>query len=380
MYNHAMKHTSIVALSLFVTRIAFANPPAADFAEEARSLWRIVACGTTVAADRSPVKERPSEHCAALRSAISSYQARWLERATPILANIVPRDIPKTVVYPFGGGDLLTALATYPEATEITTLSLERAGDPRSINRLRSDPALGEILKPIRKRIVHLFRLAHSLTREMGHAAKHELLPDQLVFALVALAVHGYEPSSLRYFRLEADGTPHYYTLPEIAAAQRRNKPNPAFTNMELVFKAHGHNVTYRHFGANLDDQHLRATPSLIKHLELKGRVAAMTKAASYTLWWPNFSIIRNYLLHHMDWMISDSTGIPPGFAQRAGFEYETYGRFDGPFFPNRKKEVEAWRAIWQAQPRRNLPFLYGYPDSEGHTHLVVTRRVRHAS
>ena len=38
-----------------------------------------------------------------------------------------PAGLPKTVVYPFGGGDLISALTTYPEANDYTTLSLEHA-------------------------------------------------------------------------------------------------------------------------------------------------------------------------------------------------------------------------------------------------------------
>ena len=45
-----------------------------------------------------------------------------------------------------------------------------------------------------------------------------------------------------------------------------------------------------------------------------------------------------------------------------------------GPFLP----EAEATTAeemvkMWAAQPRRKLPFRYGYPDSEKHVHLMIT-------
>ena len=51
-------------------------------------------------------------HCALLREQRAKYQARWIERTRPFLARVVPADLPKSVVYPFGGGDLVTALAT----------------------------------------------------------------------------------------------------------------------------------------------------------------------------------------------------------------------------------------------------------------------------
>ena len=48
-----------------------------------------------------------------------------------IVVRLFPKDAPKTVVYPFGGGDAMGALATYPDATEYTTISLEIAADVR---------------------------------------------------------------------------------------------------------------------------------------------------------------------------------------------------------------------------------------------------------
>ena len=57
-----------------------------------------------------------------------------------------------------------------------------------------------------------------------------------------------------------------------------------------------------------------------------------MTKAASYLLWRDQFSTIRNFLLEHMEFMVSDSTGIPPVFATKAGFEQTAFGHFKESF------------------------------------------------
>ena len=43
------------------------------------------------------------------------------------------------------------------------------------------------------------------------------------------------------------------------------------------------------------------------------------------------FSEIRDRLLANMVWMASDSTGVPPRFAKKAGFAQVTYGTFTGP-------------------------------------------------
>lgn len=150
-----------------------------------------------------------------------------------------------------------------------------------------------------------------------------------------------------------------------------------SFSNSELVFRPRGKEGplhVHRHVAANLSDDNLRKDPSVVKHLEAKGTVSAMTKAASYLLWAEGFSKIRNYLLGHMAFMFSDSTGIPPSDAARAGFEMETYGRFSGPFLVARAQVAEEFKKLWAGQPYRELNFRYGYPDKAGQNHLLITR------
>jgi hypothetical protein len=127
----------------------------------------------------------------------------------------------------------------------------------------------------------------------------------------------------------------------------------------------------------NLDDAHLKADPSLLAHLNAKGKVAAMTKAASHLLWNDHFSSIRGWLIDHTDWMISDSTGIPPRYAQPAGYVQDTYGTFDGPalFGLYDKRDADDLKHLFKSEPTRDLAFRYGYPDQAGHAHLLVTRR-----
>jgi hypothetical protein len=100
-----------------------------------------------------------------------------------------------------------------------------------------------------------------------------------------------------------------------------------------------------------------------------------MTKAASYLLWEESFSLIRDYLLKNMVWMISDSTGIPASHARAAGFVQDAYGRFEGPFLKAVPGPARDFAALWKSQPLRRLPFPFGYPDMNRHLHLLVTRR-----
>ena len=97
-------------------------------------------------------------------------------------------DLPTTVVYPFGGGDLSSALAVYPDATELTTISLEAPGDIRAIDTITKDK-LALDLDAITTDIRRLYHAAHSTTKSL-QAASHSILPGTIMMALAGLAVH----------------------------------------------------------------------------------------------------------------------------------------------------------------------------------------------
>jgi hypothetical protein len=361
-----------------------------DFSAEAKLLYRVVACSGNAALPANLDPQIVDRHCQSLKARMERYRRGYLARARPFLAALRPLPLPDTVVYPFGGGDLLSALTTYPDARRITTLSLELSGDPRRITKI--DNKQLDLSLDLVDRNVGWLLAANDSTSETLKGTQQGDLPGQLSYFLVALAVHGYEPVSLRYFHVEADGSLHYYSEAEvramgarIAAARNGKWTSPdfseAFANSELVFRpvsGAGPLRIHRHLGANLRDDSLKKDGPILRYLQSQGRVVAMTKAASYCLWNPRFSRIRNYLLANMVFMISDDTGIPPEFARPAGFVQETYGSFQSAMcFDDCPSDEynDQFRDLWASQPQRKLGFRYGYVDSKRSYNLMVTRR-----
>jgi hypothetical protein len=358
-----------------------------DFIEEAKLLYRVVACtgDDPIPADLDHTSI--DAYCKRLRVSMEMYQKNYVEGAEKFIAELRPSGLPATVVYPFGGGDLLSAITTYPDAKEITTISLEHAGDPRRIRGLEAK-RLAVSLTDMRSMGGGLLVWNDSKSVTLSAAQKSDL-PGQVSLFLIALAVHGYKPISLKFFRLEPDGAVHYYDEAEIAAlektkADRLRAPwtppdfSEAFSNSEIRYvRADGKSSeirVHRHFAANLANEAMKKYPALLKHLEAKGKVVAMTKAASYLLWQDAFSIIREYLLTHMAFMVSDSTGIPPKLAQKAGFVQDTFGTFAGSFLGASPDLNRQFREVWEKNPKRTIPFRYGYLDSSKHYHMLITR------
>lgn len=382
----SFRHAWVIAgILLGAAAGARAEAPAAapqELLDEAKALLVVGAC----ADGSAPVKaEVYAAHCKAVRAAQDDYRTKWLAQASEFFKANVPAGLPKAVVYPFAGGDLATALAVFPDADEITTISLEPAGDPRALARL-SEKELKAALPVVAKELGALYRYNYEKTMDMISAMTGARLPTQLIFSLSALWVHGYELTAMRYFTLTPEGDVRYLTAEDtrkLDAITNLTRRNREYGNVELRFKKKGgREQVYRHLLANLDDAHLKATPATLAHLQKKGKVSAMTKAASYLLTFTNFNTMRKYLVDHVEWMVSDSTGLAPKYGTPAGFEYEVWGQYDVSNMPEGAWITPQWKALYAAQPRRPLKFRFGYPSGAPRysAHLIIMRKAKPAA
>jgi hypothetical protein len=375
----------VSALALLLAQLPAAPAfDAADFIDAVRPLFQVVTCQPGAPPPGLDAKTVAS-WCGKMRPRFERYQKHWGTTARDFLTALRPAKLPDEVVYPFGGGDLMSALMTFPDARVFTTLSLELAGDPRRLAGLTDAKALAQSLAALSEASASTLMSNDSLSKNLS-ATQQGQLPGQLSMHLMGLALYGYEPVRVRYFRVEPDGALHYFTPAEVAALETQLAPklksnwkapdfSPAFANVEVEFVPAGQPSAprriHRHLAVNLHDD-LKRTPGVVKHLEAKGRVAAMTKAASYLLWRKGFATIRDYLLAHADFMVSDSTGIPPSFWTKRGCTVAAYGSFQKSFLGAWEGYQEELRTLFaKAGP---LPMRFGYPDGspQKRSHLMT--------
>jgi len=362
---------------------AAAAPPevleGTEYTKQVQGAFRVAACGGDDSLIPSHIDKKVVDtHCTQLTAAFAEYKKEWLDVAGPFIAKIRPAGLPTTLVYPFGGGDLVSALATYPDATDITTVSLEIAGNVRAIDKADNKRLSGE-LTTLRDHLGKLFLKAHSRTVNLDIETRGAI-PGEVAYTMAALTIHGYEPVTLRYFSFNPDGTLKWLTEDDIVKNKNDGRQGP-FANAEIRFKKKGDTSdkirTLRHVAYDLSDANVKKFPALIKHLESKGaKVSTMTKAASHLLWDDaNFSVIRDYLMSHTDWMISDTTGVPPRIAKKNGFVQDVYGAYEWPepFGTVNNTDAQAFHDMFKtATP---ITFRYGYPDNKSHGHIVVTHK-----
>jgi hypothetical protein len=347
-----------------------------SYAKQVQADFRVAACGGSDEWIPSRIDKKVVDaHCALLTKGFDEYKREWLDVAGPFIAKIRPPGLPTTLVYPFGGGDLVHALATYPDATDVTTISLEIAGDIRAIDRADTKRLASELAQ-LRDHLGKLFLKAHSRTVNLDIETRGAI-PGEVAFTMAALAIHGYEPVDFRYFAFNPDGSLKWLTEEDLQKNKNEGRAGP-FANAEIRFRKPGDTRirTLRHVAYDLSDASIKRAPAIIKHLETKGKVSAMTKAASHLLWDDaNFSTIRDYLMAHTDWMISDTTGVPPRVAKKHGFVQDAYGAYEWPepFGTVNPTDATAFKELFKtATP---ISFRYGYPDNKSHGHIVVTRK-----
>lgn len=371
-------------LSLALVLSLAAAPEGAEFIEDVRPLFRLITCDTEV--PPSLDAKTVTGWCANQKKRYEKFSEGWGVKARAFLEPLKPASLPTELVYPFGGGDLMAALQLFPEAQVISTLSLELAGDPRRWKTLTDAKKLKTSLSAISNASASTLLSNDSLSKNLSATQQGEL-PGQLSMHLMGLSLAGQEPVSVRFFRLEADGTLHYLTTEEIAALEGTTAKNlkaswkspdfsPAFANVEVQFVPKGNLTaprrTHRHFAANLANDSLPV--GLMKHLEAKGRVTSMTKAASYLLWREAFSVVREWLLASSAFMVSDSTGIPPRHWTQKGCTVEAFGAFEKSFLGTWEGYQAELRTLFKTAKR--VPMRFGYPDGSPskHNHLLLAK------
>lgn len=357
-----------------------------------KRLYDVVACGLDgklpddmAKADTSgKIAAIVKAHCDDLRPYIAKFRTNYFDKARSWFVEHEPKNLPKSVVYYFGGGDLIMALVPFADATEFTTVSLELAGDARHLTELDA-ATLKDSLHAWRVEIGPAINVGMNSSINLSDAQRN-VIAAQLSSHLLGLVTAGYELVGARYFNIDDAGQLHYIDRAQMDAdtkkgsSLRGNWKSPAFaqsfSNVEIQFKKPGESVvrTHRHIAWNLDNDGLKKNPGLLKYLDGKGKTATIVKGAVYLLWQSDFKTARDFILGHLAWMVSDSTGVPPNYAEPAGMVQEAYGKMDVALLTQArgKREESAMKKLF-ATPKGPAPFRFGYLDGVGHPHLLLT-------
>lgn len=357
-----------------VASVAPARP--AEFRREVKRLFATMFC--VGRGDDWPC-QLLSHELRRIRNQYTLSVKRWFNRRRPASA-------PKTVLYPFSGGDLATVMAAYGPGQRFYHLSLEHGGPPDPLvkmNATQRHKARLVFVRVARDLATHSFNFS-----EVLQAQEKAGVPGILPLLLTGLRLHRGRPTGLRYFQLTPQGKLHYLTREDFSRGRSRatnhaeDWPVPRmdarFANLELRFRLPGDKVdrVVRHVSANLSNKGLARRPEVVRYLAALGPHSLMVKANSWLLRSKGFSTMRRLAFHRTRFFAADTVDAPPpAWLKKRGFRVWVYGAFE--CFISAPHLAEVWRLEFLEQEKRSLPFRFGYQDCQERNSLVLGSRIR---
>jgi hypothetical protein len=268
------------------------------------------------------------------------------------------------VFYPFGGPDILNAVALAPQATTYTLLGLEPVGLLPSAA-LFSDR---RVLGGVQRALSYVLRYNHFITDDMAAQLKGRAgVAALLSFFLVRT---GHTIVDARLVTLGPAGS----VIADEAASDDGKAGR--VRGVELVVRRAGseREQRVRYFAGNINDDFFRAIPGLVPHLLSQGTLTTVLKAASYLMYYPAFDDVRALVLSRSGVIVTDTSGLPFHRLEPSAWSLSLYGTYVAPIRPYADRCQPELKAALQQRAKGPLPFPYGY-DYPGHNHLIVARR-----
>lgn len=263
----------------------------------------------------------------------------------------------KTLFYPFGGPDGLTAEVLFPRAGHYVLLGLEFVG--RMPDFKTADPErISAYFQNLQVSLKDFLNKSYFITKNMNEAMSGDKVDGVLPLLCFFLKRTGNAISSIRRLDVRENGEVEASPYPGERTKFRRPY------GIQIEFFAEGAEVlrTMSYFSCDLvDDVFRKDTPF---HVYLAGLSFETTfiKSASYLLHYKEFSNIRNLILEKGRFILEDDTGIPYRYFPPTSWDVRLYGAYIKPVSDFSGVEQLDLKTAYDDPARvKSLPFHLGY-------------------
>jgi len=264
-------------------------------------------------------------------------------------ANIKPViGSPGTLLYPFGGPDLLYAMAMFPDSDRYILLGLEPAGGLPPLE--SSEPgqvygALPRHAKSLETQLLHGYFITKDMKTDFSNGPLQGVTP----VLLSALGLMEAEISNIQ--SISAGGNP----------AVQIDFTLPGWGRKSMVYVSG--DLSNGGFKGGYESW-LSSTAS--------GSVAYF-KAASYLMQDGGFSSAKNWVLSNCRSVVQDDSGIPYAAFDQTRWDIRFFGSYTSPIdFFAKHAQADLKAAYAAGGPYTDLPFGSGYQMSAGKGNLLI--------
>jgi hypothetical protein len=282
-------------------------------------------------------------HDPAIQAAWNDFRQQRYEPMQQWALNELPTRIPRqhVVRYFFGGPDLLSVMAFFPEAPTYILCGMEPIGKIKSIEELSPEElqiGAAQVEEATKTFLLYGYFITKEMKTQMSNGPFQGVLPILLTF----LALNNHHILSVELLPL--GGVP---------GLRIRFQPRLGGPEQQLFYAQ-----------ANLSNE---GNLSFFKWLRSFGPGPAYLKAASYLLHENGFSRTREFLLSQSTAILQDDSGIPLRF-----FDPEKWGLY---FFGTYQNPIELFKKYYQSDLaasysasglRGPMPFGTGYQCNTG--------------
>ena len=275
-----------------------------------------------------------------------------------------------TLFYPFSGPDVLHANAFFPNADTTVMIGLEPVGSVPFTGKNTQD-TLTAYFQEVNSSLYTVLNWSFFRTISMKKDLRTEVngtTPIMMIF----LERTGNRVLDVKPIHIDSTGKIAYnekghsgFKMPGVEIT---------YCKSDSTGEAH---VFY--FSCDLSNEGSQKTnPSFFKFLKSLGNVNTYLKSASYLMYKPNFSDIRDVVLTQSDHVLQDDSGIPNRYFAGNTWSHQLYGRYTGVIPLFKGDEQHDLDSLFKHEPgRKDLGFGIGYKWQKGTSNLVLYTKKR---
>jgi len=283
------------------------------------------------------------------------------------------RLVTKTLFYPFGGPDFVTASAFYPEARKTILMGLEAVGNLPNFDKETPEWRDG-FFQDFETILSDFLKRGYFVTKHMNESFGRGRVDGALPVMLFFLKRTGHSVVALRRLTVNDKGkwTESPYSV------QRRTHKWPNGIRVDFVQTGDSVVRSVYYFSCDISDAVMTKDSPLYHLYDGLEAVTTFIKSGSYLLHYADFSNLRTMILGKSLFVLEDDTGIPYRYFKRQGWPIQLYGAYAKPIedFPALVEQKDL-KAAYE-DPAGNvkpLPFHFGYRWVSKVDNLLLMKR-----
>ena len=268
---------------------------------------------------------------------------------------------PKTLLYPFAGGDFFYANLFYPNRDTVIMIGLEPVGGKFGVKEIESTK-LEDYLTTLDRCMFYPHKLGFFRTLSMDDDFAHELMNGTFHTFLFYLARNGFDLHYVEYFNVDAQGNSVAVEPGAEAKGLKIGYSNKSDKSVkQLVY-----------ISQDISNTANQKSPGTINYLKQRGSVVSFFKAASYLMYKDYFSDITNVVLGQSKIILQDDSGMPLAAMKQGGFEAEVLGEYTKTINLFSNYFQKDMREEYVSKKPAKLPFTIGYNAEFGECNLQL--------